>query len=138
MNKEITTESAEVYSAIEEIEEELNSRSQYKQKIEELRKILKKAESEASKKMIDSAFVNRYIDKIYVTPIEDGVVEISVKIFTGDIVEKHLTSLRNRHKAIKNADNKAENKVSGDNFNNVVLTGHTFKKMIESYENSMK
>ena len=89
MNKQITDESADVFSAIEEIENEINSRSEYKQKIEEIRNILLKAENEASQNMIDSAFINRYIDKIYVTPIEEGTVEISVKIFSGETVEKH-------------------------------------------------
>ena len=117
MNKQISDESAEIYSAIEETQNEINSRAGYKQKIEEIKVILQKAESEASKKMIDSAFVNRYIDKIYVTPIDDGTCEIAVKIFTGDtfgkIFEKLGTHLTGR-------------------------PGHIFKKMIESYENSMK
>ena len=67
--------------------------------------------------MIDSAFVNKYIDKIYVTPVEDGIVEISVKLFTGDTFGKIFEKL-GCHLAGR--------------------TGHTFKKMIESYENSMK
>ena len=113
MNKEISEESAEIYSAIEETENEINSRSQYKQKIEEIKTVLQRAESEASSKMIDSTFVNKYIDKIYVTPISDGLVDISVKIFTGETVEKQLQNIRG-------------------------CTGHTLKKMIESYENSMK
>ena len=117
MNKQISEESAEVYSTIEEMENEINSRAGYKQKIEEIRNILLKAENEASKNMIDSAFVNRYIDKIYVTAIDDGTAEISVKIFTGDTFSKVFE--------------KVNRQLTG-------RTGHTFKKMIESYENSMK
>lgn len=113
MNKQITKESSELYSAMEELQNEINSKKGYKQKIEEIKDILKKAESEASSKMIDSAFVNKYIDKIYVTPHDDGTADISVKIFTGETIEKQLKNIRSR-------------------------TGHTFKKMIESYENSMK
>ena len=113
MNRQISEESADIYSAVEEIENEINSRSGYKQKIEEIKSILQKAESEASSKMIDSAFVNKYIDKIFVTPIDNATAEISVKIFTGETVEKQLQNIKGR-------------------------TGHTFKKMIESYENSMK
>lgn len=117
MNKQISEESAEIYSTIEEMENEINSRAGYKQKIEEIKTILQKAESEASNKMIDSAFVNRYIDKIYVTPIDDGTAEISVKIFTGDTFGKIFEKVNRQL---------------------VGRTGHTFKKMIESYENSMK
>ena len=36
--------------------------------------------------MIGSAFVNNCIDKIYVNPVDDGVVEIAVKIFIGETV----------------------------------------------------
>ena len=138
MNKQITDESAEVYSAIQEIEYEINSRTEYKQKIEEIRNILLKAENEASQNMIDSAFINRYIDKIYVTPFEEGTVEISVKIFSGETVEKHLSTLRKRHKSIKNAKKTDENESYDNGIVNDIRTGHTFKKMIESYENSMK
>ena len=138
MNKQITEESAEVYSAIEEIENELNSREEYTAKIEEIRNVLLKAEKEASKEMIDSAFINKYIDRICVTPVKDGEVEISVKIFSGDTVEKHLTSIRNRHKTIKNAEFSGKDESTDDDNTKESRTGHTFKKMIESYENSMK
>lgn len=138
MNKQITDESAEVYSAIQEIEYEINSHSEYTQKIDEIRNILLKAENEASQNMIDSAFINRYIDKIYVTPIEEGTVEISVKIFSGETVEKHLSTLRKRHKSIKNTEKTDENESADNGTVNDIRTGHTFKKMIESYENSMK
>jgi len=138
MNKQISDESAEVYSTIQEIEYEINSRTEYKQRIEEIRNILLKAENEASQNMIDSAFINRYIDKIYVTPIEEGTVEISVKIFSGQTVEKHLSNLRKRHKSIKNAEKTDENESSDDGIVDIGSTGHTFKKMIQSYENGLK
>ena len=138
MNKQISEESAEIYAAIEEIENELNSRGEYTVKIEEIRNVLLRAEKDASNEMIDAAFINKYIDKIYVTPVKDGEVEISVKIFTGDTVEKHLTSLRKRHKTVKNAELLKTDKRFDDG--NIIesRTGHTFKKMIEAYENSMK
>ena len=136
MNKQISDESAEVYSAIQEIEYEINSRAEYKKKIEEIRNILQKAENEASENFIDSAFINRYIDKIYVTPIEEGTVEISVKIFSGETVEKHLSSLRKRHKSIKNAEKTDENEPPDNGIVHVCTTGHTFKKMIQAYEQS--
>lgn len=138
MNKQISNETTEVFSRIEEIEEEINSRGEYKQKIEEIKNILLKAENEASKNMIDYAFINRYIDKIYVTPINDSEVEIAVKIFSGDTVEKHLSALRKRHKSIKNAEINDKTTSDANSTDKKSRPGHTFKKMIESYENSMK
>ena len=117
MNRQITKESSKVYSAIEETENEINSQAGFKEKIEEIKTVLQKAEKDASKEMIDSAFVNKYIDKIYVTPVDDGVIDISVKLFTGDTFAKVFE--------------KSGHRLAG-------RTGHTFKKMIESYENSMK
>ena len=55
----------------------------------------------------------KYIDKIYVTPIDETHMEMKIKLFTNETTTKYLENLR-------------------------VRTGHTFKKMIESYENSMK
>lgn len=138
MNKEVSDESVEVYAAIEEIEREISSRDEYQKKIREIKSVLEKAESEASQKMIDAVFVNRYIDKIYVTPVEDGVVDISVKIFTGDTVEKHLSNLRKRHKSIENAEKCDVSATSESSITNDVPTGHTFKKMIQNAENAMK
>ena len=57
--------------------------------------------------------MDKYIDKIFVTPEEDGSLRLQIKIFTGDTTDKYLTNLRSR-------------------------AGHTFKKMIESYENGLK
>ena len=133
MNKEISEESVEISSTIEEIENEMNSKTEFKQKIEEIRNILLRAETEASQKMIDVAFINKYIDKIYVTPTEDDALEIAVKIFTGDIVEKVLYNIRKHHKPINSTEIEDSDGIISDG-----RTGHTFKKMIESYENSMK
>lgn len=127
MNKQISEESADIYSTIEEMENEINSRAGYKQKIEEIKSILQKAESEASSKMIDSAFVNKYIDKIFVTPIDNATAEISVKIFTGDTFSKVFEKLNSTTARSANCHQR-----------HAGSTGHTFKKMIESYENSMK
>jgi len=49
-----------------------------------------------------------------------------------------LSNLRKRHKSIKNAEKTDENESSDDGIVDIGSTGHTFKKMIESYENSMK
>ena len=74
--------------------------------------MLQNAKRDAAQGIINKEFVDRYIDKIFVTP-EDGRLKLQIKIFTGDTTDKYLANLRSR-------------------------TGHTFKKMIESYENGMK
>ena len=63
--------------------------------------------------MITNEFVAQYIDKIFVTPEEGDTAKLEIKIFTGRSTEKWIQKLKGR-------------------------TGHTFKKMIEAYENGMK
>ena len=72
---------------------------------------------DAREGMITPEFVSQYIDKIFVTVDEDLSARLEIKIFTGACTEKYMQKL--------------SSKVKG-------RTGHTFKKMIESYENSIK
>ena len=58
-------------------------------------------------------WVNKYIDKILVTPEDDGSLRLDIKIFTGETTQKYLANLQSR-------------------------TGHTFKKMIEAYEQGLQ
>ena len=134
LNKEISTESAQLYSAIEEIENELHSRDTYKEKIREITVMLEKAEQEANEKMIDATFIRRYIDKIYVTPLADGVAEMAVKIFSGETVSRQLSTLRKHHGTAKVATSDPLT----DTRPLAVPMGHISKKMIEQYENSLK
>lgn len=72
----------------------------------QLKKAVKDIENESE---ITPAFINQYIDHIYVTPQEDGSMLLRIKLFSSDILEKTL-----------------------------FRTGHTSKKMIKSYEENMK
>ena len=96
---------------IAELEQDSLEGDEYRRKIEGIRKILDNAQKDASSSMIDKNFVDKYIDKIFVTP-EEGTLHLQIKIFTGEITGKYLQNLRSR-------------------------TGHTFKKMIESYERNL-
>lgn len=103
----------EAEAAIQELEEQLESSAGYKKHIEDIRRTLKAAQDSAAQGLIGKEFVEQYIDKIYVTPEEDGTLRLDVKIFTGESTARSLEKLKRR-------------------------TGHTFKKMIEAYENGLK
>ncbi len=75
--------------------------------------MLREAKQDAAKGIINKEFVDKYIDQIFVTPEEDGCLRLQIKLFTGESTEKYLQKIRSR-------------------------AGHTFKKMIEAYENSAK
>ena len=86
--------------------------------MERIRKVLREAERDCSNGEITKEFVDTFIDKIFATPEGDGTMRLSIKIFTGESCEKYLQKLKRR------ASSEGR-------------TGHTFKKMIESYEKNM-
>ena len=112
MNKECDREIDEAERQIYDLEQQQLSKAEFKKHIDTIRRVLREAKRDAAQGIINKEFVDRYIDKIFVTP-EDGRLKLQIKIFTGDTTDKYLTNLRS-------------------------CTGHTFKKMIESYENGMK
>ena len=96
-----------------ELEEELFTQEEYQKHMNEVKSRLEAAIKEASTGIITNEFVAQYIDKIFVTIEEDGLAKLEIKIFTGRSSEKWLQKLKGR-------------------------TGHTFKKMIQAYEEGNK
>lgn len=113
MNKTCTENIERAQRLIHELEEQQLSKNELKQHIETIRRVLEHASQDAAQGVINKEFVDKYIDKIFVTPQDDGTLHLQIKIFTGEVTDKFLESLRSR-------------------------TGHTFKKMIEAYENGLK
>ena len=103
----------EARKALAELEEQLFTQEEYQKHMREVRARLEAAIRDASTGMITNEFVAQYIDKIFVTMEEDDLARLEIKIFTGKSTEKWLQKLRGR-------------------------TGHTLKKMIQSYEQSLK
>ena len=81
--------------------------------IEQLKAALRRRLEAPSPNLIDRDFVDRFISRIDVEPLENGVISLNIKLLTGETVSRALQKLKGR-------------------------TGQTFKKMIESYENGMK
>ena len=113
MNKECDEEINEAERQIYELEQQQLSKAEFKKHIDTIRRVLREAKRDAAQGIINKDFVDKYIDKILVTPQGDGTMRLQIKIFTGESCDKYLSNLKGR-------------------------TGHTFKKMIESYENGMK
>lgn len=99
-----------LYNKVDEIKAENDSLEKIKESMKALKKVLNEAVKNIDSELqITKEFINRYIDSIEVTPQEDGSLLLNIKLFSNEIVQKPL-----------------------------VRTGHTFKKMIESYEKNMK
>ncbi len=134
-NKEIQ----DAESEIAELEQLASEGDEFKRKIDEMRKVLARAQDEASQGIVTKEFIDKYISKIFVTPEDENTMMLQIKIFTGEATEKYLRKLESHAGNIttdmtehsKSAENTTDSGTLGS-------MGHTFKKMIEAYENGMK
>ena len=113
LNKQCTEEIADAEAQILELEQQLYSRDEFRKHMDTIRTTLEAARRDAANGMITIDFVNKYIDKIMVTPESDGTMRLDIKIFTGETTQKYLAKLISR-------------------------TGHMSKKMIEAYEQGLQ
>ena len=113
MNKQCTAEIEQAQEVLRALCEQRDSASDFKKHMDTIRNVLQAAERDAASGVINKDFVDKYIDKIYATMDDENTMHLQIKIFTGETTDKYLSNLRSR-------------------------TGHTFKKMIESYERNMK
>lgn len=97
MNKEAIKKIDDAEAEKAELENKLNSESEFRRQMEEIRDMLNRAKEEAADGIINNTFINRYIDKIYVTA-DGNVMNLNIKIFTGETCEKYLKKLRGRSK----------------------------------------
>ena len=102
-----------------ELRDQQESSGEFRAHMEHIRKVLRDAERDCRNGEITKEFIDAFVDKIFVTPEADGSMRLDIRIFTGESCEKYLQKLKNR------ADLDSR-------------TGHTFKKMIEKYENDIK
>ena len=117
MAKEVEEEKNGLLSDIKELEEASLSAEEYRKHLSELEATLSSAERDAESGIITKDFVDRYIDKIYVTSNSDDICELRIKVFTGKSTEKWVSKIKKR--------------IYG-------RAGVTSKKMIEKYENDIK
>ena len=113
MNRQCAEEIADAEAQIKELEQQLYSKEEFRKKIESLKATMRAMEQAAASGAITKEFVDEFIDKIFVTPEDDHTLRLDIKIFTGESTQRYFEKLEGR-------------------------TGHTFKKMIEKYENDMK
>ena len=135
MNKQCSAEAKVLQAQLDELTAQQESAGNMKQQLDTIRTVLRNAQKDAAKGVITKEFVARYIDKIFVTPEEDGSLRLDIKIFTGESCEKHLQNLRRQAAAQAVVPQAIAAFSPADDPE--VSTGHTFKKMIESYEKNL-
>ncbi len=113
MNAQCTEELERAEAELAELNAQQDSAADFQRKIDTIRQTLRNAQRDAKDGIINKDFVDQYIDKIFATPEDDHTLRLQIKLSTGEVVDKTLENLR-------------------------VRTGHTFKKMIEAYEQGMQ
>jgi len=113
MNKQCADEIAHAEAQLKELEQQLYSKEEFRKQIEILKSAMHALEQAAATGAVTPEFVSEYIDKILVTPENDNILRLDIKIFTGEFTRRYFEKLAGR-------------------------TGHMFKKMIEAYERNLK
>ncbi len=138
MTEQCNAEIADAEAQMEELNEQLQSSEAFREKISAIRQVLSEAQKDAASGIIGKAFVDKYIDRIFVTPEAENAMRLDIRIFTGETTEKLLEKVRSRggnmtvgaSRPSKNPD------IAGD-LEARSCTGNTFKKMIEAQERQM-
>ena len=113
MNRDCIQEIETAKQQLMELIHQRDSTADMKKHMDTIRRVLREAAEDAENGLVNKSFVDEFIDKIYATMEEDGSMHLQIKIFTGEVTDRYLQNLRSR-------------------------TGHTFKKMIEAYEQGLQ
>ena len=118
-NEALDAEKKEAEETLAELEQQRLSSEAHREHMAKIHAALKAAEQDVANGKVTKEFIDTYIDKIFVTPLDDGRMELDIRIFTGESTKKYLARLKSRA-------------------NTEVRTGHTIKKMIEAYEQGLQ
>ena len=138
MTEQCSAEMADTEQQIAELKEQLQSSEAFREKIDGIRRVLAEAQRDAATGIIGKEFVDRYIDKIFVTPEAEDVLRLDIRIFTGETTEKLLERVRGRAGNMSQGTSKPpKNPEIAGGLEAQGRAGHTFKKMIEAQERQM-
>lgn len=96
MTSSLNEELKEQESLLAELIQQRDSSDEFASHIKSLRDVLIATENEIKDGVIDKTFINKYIDKIYVTPVSETEMRLEIKIFTGETTEKYFQKLCSR------------------------------------------
>lgn len=125
-NEEIRIAEAE----IRELEHSTLEGEGFRRRIDDIKRVLTNAQHDAATGIITKEFVDKYIDKIFVTPAGDNTLLLQIKIFAGETTEKYLRKFESRVGIITGeVADQPQNPSPATLHSPAVSTGHTFKKM---------
>ncbi len=124
---------------IADLTETGRSTEEFRRHMEKIRAVLAAAQHDVTQGSVSKEFIDTYIDRIFVTPMEENTAKIDIRIFTGERTEKYLRKLKGRVcQMINDVSDESENHVNKGADEGPGRMDHMFKKMIEAYENGLK
>ena len=105
-NKEIKDAEQKINS----LNEQKKSNEEFQKNMKHIRDVLSNAEKDCANGKITKEFVDTFVDKILVTPVDSHTMKLDIKIFTGETCEKYINNLKKQKQV-------------------AFSSGHTFKKM---------
>ncbi len=122
-----------------ELQQELDSKEDFRKHMESIRAVMRDAQRDANRQIISKEFIDKYIDRIFATPQEDGSMRLEIKIFTGEATEKYLAKLKKRSDDVSHTKSgETETCCAATTSDTAGRTGHMVKKMIEAYEQGLQ
>ena len=106
-------QAANIHSQLDEMEKKEEIVAELQERIDRLKRALEYGLQSLKDGIITRDFVDNYIKKIAVKPLENGWVGLKIQILTDDIIQREFQKLKGR-------------------------TGQESKKMIEAYENNLQ
>jgi len=123
-SKEIENAEIELF----ELENQIGSKKEMERHLNLLRKLMYDAKKDAKNGAITRGFVEKYIDKIYVTSAGEDSLHLEIKLFTGATTEKYLSNIRKHwNESDKNNESinpKKRKRVRSDNKSSNIVPVH--------------
>lgn len=143
MTDQCNADIAKAEAEIAEFEDQLKSNKEFQKHMEKIRSAFRAAQKSVNTGIITRSFVEEYIDKIFVTPEEDGKLRLDIRVFTGDATAKYLQKMTQKAATLrKTCDNgqraESESPCAATTFDPRIIPGQMSKKMIEAYEQGLQ
>ena len=126
-------------ATLRELEDQVQSNEEFQKHMAKIRAVMREAQKCVESGLITKAFVDQYIDKIFATPGENGIIRLDIRIFTGESTQKYLEKLKVRSGQINRPTDRPEECLTAATaFSDGGRPGHMSKKMIEAYEQGLQ
>ena len=96
MTKSCNAEIRQLEIELSELRAQEEDSEDYRKNMEQIRRVLQRAQQICNTDAITPEFVDTFIDRILVTPTAENTLRLDIKIFTGESCERYFEKLKLR------------------------------------------